>query len=184
MDLLRARAPTSGILEYCFQLDKKLNFRMVDVGGQRSERRKWLHSFENVTSIIFLVAISEYDQKLMESAVQNRLEESRNLFIGINAFPGFEQASIILFLNKTDILEEKILYSHVVDYFPDFEGEKQNAEDAKRFIMEMFTSNEALKSKNIYTYFTCATDTNNIRNVFDAVKDTILQNNLIDYNLV
>ena len=43
--------------------------RMIDVGGQRSERRKWIHSFENVTSVMFLVAISEYDQTL-------RLEES------------------------------------------------------------------------------------------------------------
>lgn len=44
-----------------------LCFRMVDVGGQRSERRKWIHCFENVTSIMFLVALSEYDQVLVES---------------------------------------------------------------------------------------------------------------------
>ena len=52
---------------------------MVDVGGQRSERRKWIHSFENVTSIIFLVAISEYDQKLLERDAhgRNRLDESK-----------------------------------------------------------------------------------------------------------
>ena len=43
------------------------HYRMVDVGGQRSERRKWIHCFENVTSIIFLVALSEYDQILFES---------------------------------------------------------------------------------------------------------------------
>ena len=41
--------------------------RMVDVGGQRSERRKWIHCFENVTSVMFLVAISEYDQTLVET---------------------------------------------------------------------------------------------------------------------
>ncbi len=44
-----------------------LGLRMVDVGGQRSERRKWIHCFENVTSIMFLVALSEYDQVLVES---------------------------------------------------------------------------------------------------------------------
>jgi len=44
-----------------------LRCRMVDVGGQRSERRKWIHCFENVTSIMFLVALSEYDQVLVES---------------------------------------------------------------------------------------------------------------------
>ena len=55
---------------------------MVDVGGQRSERRKWIHCFENVTSIIFLVALSEYDQILFESDNEARrriLEEERLL---------------------------------------------------------------------------------------------------------
>ena len=52
-------------------------FRMVDVGGQRSERRKWIHCFENVTSIIFLVALSEYDQILFES--ENEVSASYNI---------------------------------------------------------------------------------------------------------
>jgi hypothetical protein len=52
---------------------------MVDVGGQRSERRKWIHCFENVTSIIFLVALSEYDQILFES--ENEVQCFMNLSI-------------------------------------------------------------------------------------------------------
>lgn len=40
--------------------------RIVDVGGQKSERRKWIHCFENVTSLIFLASLSEYDQVLEE----------------------------------------------------------------------------------------------------------------------
>lgn len=43
---------------------------MFDVGGQRSERKKWIHCFENVTSIIFCVALSEYDQVLLEESHQ------------------------------------------------------------------------------------------------------------------
>ena len=66
-DILRVRLPTSGIFEYPFDLDK-IRFRIVDVGGQRSERRKWIHSFENVTSIIFFSALSEFDQVLLESS--------------------------------------------------------------------------------------------------------------------
>ncbi|XP_039400017.1 guanine nucleotide-binding protein subunit alpha-14 isoform X2 [Mauremys reevesii] len=64
-DILRVRVPTTGIIEYPFDLENII-FRMVDVGGQRSERRKWIHCFESVTSIIFLVALSEYDQVLAE----------------------------------------------------------------------------------------------------------------------
>lgn len=41
-------------------------FRLFDVGGQRSERKKWIHCFEDVTAIIFCVAMSEYDQVLHE----------------------------------------------------------------------------------------------------------------------
>ena len=39
---------------------------MFDVGGQRSERKKWIHCFENVTALLFVVAISGYDQCLVE----------------------------------------------------------------------------------------------------------------------
>ena len=60
---------------------------MVDVGGQRSERRKWIHCFENVTSIIFLVALSEYDQVLFESDKEV-----------INVFYIFTQVLLTIFL--------------------------------------------------------------------------------------
>ena len=46
---------------------------MFDVGGQRSERKKWIHCFESVTSIIFCTALSEYDQVLLEEKNQVRL---------------------------------------------------------------------------------------------------------------
>ena len=52
---------------------------MVDVGGQRSERRKWIHCFENVTSIMFLVALSEFDQLLFES--ENEVDFGFYLFL-------------------------------------------------------------------------------------------------------
>lgn len=182
-DVLRARAPTTGIIEYPFDLDTII-FRMVDVGGQRSERRKWIHCFENVTSIMFLVALSEYDQVLVESDSENRMEESKALFRTIITYPWFQNSSIILFLNKKDLLEEKIMYSHLADYFPDFEGPQQDAQAAREFILRMFVDLNPDTDKIIYSHFTCATDTENIRFVFAAVKDTILQLNLKEYNLV
>lgn len=39
---------------------------MFDVGGQRSERKKWIHCFEGVTCIIFIAALSAYDMVLVE----------------------------------------------------------------------------------------------------------------------
>ena len=64
-DVLRSRVKTTGITETHFKIGE-LNYKLFDVGGQRSERKKWIHCFENVTAIIFLVAISEYDQLLYE----------------------------------------------------------------------------------------------------------------------
>lgn len=60
-DILLARKPTKGIHEYNFEI-KNVPFKMVDVGGQRSERRRWFECFDSVTSILFLVSSSEYDQ--------------------------------------------------------------------------------------------------------------------------
>ena len=60
-DVLLARQPTKGIHEYDFEI-KNVPFKMVDVGGQRSERRRWFECFDCVTSILFLVSSSEYDQ--------------------------------------------------------------------------------------------------------------------------
>lgn len=182
-DILRVRVPTTGIIEYPFDLEQII-FRMVDVGGQRSERRKWIHCFENVTSIMFLVALSEYDQVLVECDNENRMEESKALFRTIITYPWFSSSSVILFLNKKDLLEEKIMYSHLVDYFPEFDGAPRDPIAAREFILKMFVDLNPDADKIIYSHFTCATDTENIRFVFAAVKDTILQINLKEYNLV
>ncbi|KAK3540193.1 hypothetical protein QTP70_028390 [Hemibagrus guttatus] len=182
-DILRVRVPTTGIIEYPFDLENVI-FRMVDVGGQRSERRKWIHCFENVTSIIFLVALSEYDQVLVECDNENRMEESKALFKTIITYPWFQQSSVILFLNKTDILKEKITHSHLANYFPEFTGPQGDPKAAQEFILKMYQDQNPDKEKTLYSHFTCATDTENIRLIFAAVKDTILRSNLKDFNLV
>ncbi len=70
---------TTGIVETSFLIDGN-TFKMYDVGGQRNERKKWIHCFENVTAVLFVGAISEYDQKLFEDESQNRMVEALSLF--------------------------------------------------------------------------------------------------------
>lgn len=121
-DVLRSRVKTTGITETTFIIGE-LTYRMFDVGGQRSERKKWIHCFENVTTILFLVAISEYDQLLFEDETVNRMQEALTLFDSICNSRWFVKTSIILFLNKIDRFKEKLPVSPMKNYFPDYDGE-------------------------------------------------------------
>ena len=104
------------------ELNTDLACSMFDVGGQRSERKKWIHCFENVTSIIFCVALSEYDQVLLEESSQNRMMESLVLFDSVVNSRWFMRTSIILFLNKVDLFRAKLKKSPLQNYFPDYSG--------------------------------------------------------------
>ncbi|XP_015276893.1 PREDICTED: guanine nucleotide-binding protein G(o) subunit alpha isoform X7 [Gekko japonicus] len=175
-DILRTRVKTTGIVETHFTF-KNLHFRLFDVGGQRSERKKWIHCFEDVTAIIFCVALSGYDQVLHEDETTNRMHESLKLFDSICNNKWFLGTSIILFLNKKDIFEEKIKKSSLTICFPEYIGPGSFTE-AVTYIQSQYESKNKSSNKEIYTHITCATDTNNIQFVFDAVTDVIIANNL------
>ncbi|KAF3933164.1 hypothetical protein ABW19_dt0207928 [Dactylella cylindrospora] len=181
-DVLRSRVKTLGITETTFVIGD-LTYRMFDVGGQRSERKKWIHCFENVTTILFLVAISEYDQLLFEDETVNRMQEALTLFDSICNSRWFIKTSIILFLNKIDRFREKLPFSPMKNYFPDYEGGDDYAA-ACDYILNRFVSLNQSETKQIYTHFTCATDTTQIRFVMAAVNDIIIQENLRSCGLI
>lgn len=175
-DILRTRVKTTGIVETHFTF-KNLHFRLFDVGGQRSERKKWIHCFEDVTAIIFCVALSGYDQVLHEDETTNRVHESMKLFDSICNNKWFRKTSIILFLNKKDIFQEKITKSPLSVCFPEYTGPDTFLE-AVAYIKSQYESKNRSHDKEVYTHETCATDTNNIQFVFDAVTEVIIANNL------
>lgn len=180
-DVLRSRSKTTGIIETEFDIEKS-HFRLVDVGGQRSERKKWMHCFQDVTAVIFCVALSEYDLKLYEDDTTNRMQESLKLFREICNNKWFVETSMILFLNKKDLFEEKISKVDLNVCFPEYTGGK-NYEAATKFITEQFVKQNENTRKHIYPHITCATDTSNIRHVFEAVKDIILHKALDESGL-
>ncbi|KAF9365746.1 guanine nucleotide-binding protein subunit alpha [Mortierella sp. NVP85] len=181
-DVLRSRVKTTGITETTFLIGE-LTYRMFDVGGQRSERKKWIHCFENVTALVFLVAISEYDQLLLEDETVNRMQEALTLFDSICNSRWFVRTSIILFLNKIDRFKEKLPISPMRNYFPDYEG-GDNYDEASEYILKRFVDLNMTDTKQIYTHFTCATDTSQIRFVMAAVGDIIIQANLRECGLL
>lgn len=183
-DVLRSRVKTTGVLETVFEVEgEDIIFRLVDVGGQRSERRKWIHCFEDVTAIIFCVAISEYDLKLYEDNETNRMHESLQLFKELCNTKWFQSTAFILFLNKKDIFEEKIKRVPLNVCFPEYSG-PQTFESTSKFVQDRFLELNDNKAKTIYAHLTCATDTNNIIVVFNAVRDIILNKTLLKIGVV
>jgi len=172
-DILRSRSKTTGITETEFEIENT-KFRMVDVGGQRSERKKWIHCFQDVTAVIFCVALSEYDLKLYEDETVNRMHESLKLFDEICNSKWFSSVSIILFLNKSDLFKEKIKKVDLNVCFPEYK-DGLDFEKASGFITEKFTKiNRNPQGKQVYPHTTQATDTTNIKFVFNAVKNIVL----------
>jgi hypothetical protein len=191
-DVLRSRVRTTGIVENNFTIEGN-KFKMFDVGGQRNERKKWIHCFENVTAVLFVAAISEYDQVLFEDEDTNRIQEALNLFEEICNSRWFQRTSMILFLNKRDLFEKKIdpknpNYKDLREFFPEFDpdsmGEGSIVLKATEFLEDQFLIRKHNDEKTVYAHTTCATDTTNVAAVFNAVKDIIIRNSLADAGLV
>jgi len=176
-DVLRARAKTTGIAEIEFEV-KGTRFKLVDVGGQRSERKKWIHCFQDLTAVLFCASLSEYDQALYEDETVNRMHESLKLFDEICNSRWFSNISIILFLNKADLFKIKIAKVDLKVCFPKYEGGLNYDEGLKHITKEYTSSNKTANSKLIYPHVTCATNTDNVRAVFDATREIIVQRSL------
>jgi len=178
-DLLYARVRTSGIVEEKYQIDGA-SFVMYDVGGQRNERKKWIHCFEEVTAVIFVAALSEYDQNLYEDASTNRMIEAIQLFDEITNNRFFTSSAMILFLNKKDLFEEKInaVDPKSVEVFKDFPGGIGDYDKGVEYFLGKFLEVNRQPDKQVYHHVTCATDSENVSVVFQACKDIILKQNI------
>ncbi|XP_022636642.1 guanine nucleotide-binding protein alpha-1 subunit isoform X3 [Vigna radiata var. radiata] len=199
-DILYARVRTTGVVEIQFSPvgeNKRSGevYRLFDVGGQRNERRKWIHLFEGVTAVIFCAAISEYDQTLYEDENKNRMMETKELFEWVLKQPCFEKTSFMLFLNKFDIFEKKILKVplNVCEWFKEYQPVstgKQEIEHAYEFVKKKF---EELYFQSIAPdhvdrvfkiYRTTALDQKLVKKTFKLVDETLRRRNLFEAGLL
>ncbi len=185
-DALYARVRTSGIVTESYVIDGH-RFEMYDVGGQRNERRKWIHCFENVTAIIFVAALSEYNQKLFEDGATNRMVEALELFEEICENKVFSDAgiSVILFLNKRDLFREKIAVCDIAatPAFADYAGGRDYDAGCAYFTAKFVRLN-ARDDRVVYHHVTCATDTRNVAVVMGSCRDIILKANMASTGLM
>jgi len=179
-DVLLARVKTTQVVMERYRIDG-IDFEMYDVGGQRSERRKWIDCFDSVDAVIFVAALSEYDQNLAESKRTNRMVEALELFRSICNNRAFANTSVMLFLNKKDIFEEKLQYSDIAAQrpFADYGGPPKDFNNGVLYFIEKFK--DCLINDEITDSFiqACtATDTNNMEFVLDSTRTIIMTDNL------
>jgi guanine nucleotide-binding protein G(i) subunit alpha len=157
-DSVKCQVRTTGLVETKFELSG-LVFKVVDTGGQRNERKKWIHGFENVSVVMIVASLSEYDQKLFEDEKTNRMLESMVLFQEICESKWFKKTPIFLVLNKKDIFETKILTSPLSVVFPEYTG-GDSAELALEFIQEQFLAHVPEHKDRVRVFFISSTDEN------------------------
>lgn len=177
-DIVRARVRTTGIVETKFEINRTF-CRIFDVGGQRSERKKWIHCFEAVDILLFVASIAEYDQQLFEDETVPRLTEALTVFEAIANSRWFSRSTVVLFLNKIDLLEAKLPRSSLRAAFPRYDGDDLSLPDACNFFRQMFATLYAPQQKKLYSHFTCATDRAALTKVMNIVADMQTRANII-----
>jgi len=193
-DILRARLRTVGVQEYKIHmgsgssLTTSRDWCFYDVGGARTVRNAWLPFFDTVNAIIFLAPVSAFDEQLSEDVKVNRLEDSLLLWKAICESKLLTKATLILFLNKCDILKQKIQNGAQLSMYLSGYGDKPN--DAATFIKYLKRKfNDAMKSspnpqRTGYFYPTSVIDMKATASTLVAVKDGILREHLRDAEMV
>lgn len=157
-------------------------FNVLDVSGTRLERKNWHRLYNDVTVIIYVVNLVCYDQVLWEHEGINRMEDSLVLFKNVCNDPALENTSIILFLNKKDVFAKKIQYVPItvcrafIGFSEDSSLNIRSFDDASNYIKGVFTAKNITNEKSIFAHLTCATDKENISEIFKDVLRIVSEN--------
>eukprot|EP00924_Labyrinthula_sp_SR-Ha-C_P001188 maker-scaffold_7-snap-gene-16.3-mRNA-1 protein AED:0.01 eAED:0.01 QI:169/1/1/1/1/1/3/334/370 len=185
-EILLSRVRTTGVVTELYK-QKDSNFQVIDVGGQRSERRKWLNVFRDVSGVIFMVSMSAYNQGLFEDPNVNRLKEALDLWEETAAREELQDAALILFFNKFDLFQKKYFYEGIPLEKPRLsclepptkEDEKGDVEcpRAKKWFELTFKKN-LNRQEEIYHHFITALDADLMKTVIQNTTFFVLERQL------
>lgn len=148
---------------------------MFQISGQRSERRKWIHQFENAF-IIYFVDASSYNEVNTEDWSQNRLMESLDDFDNVVNSRWFTNSHcVILFLSNMHAFRQKLGRYPMSSYFPDYTG-GDDISRASKYILERLKS--VNRSLEFYSNFCETPDSIAIRVAITAIQDSIILRNI------
>eukprot|EP01083_Nonionella_stella_P143860 447971_1 len=196
-DYLRFRKRSTGFYQTKIKLNVRnlgfYTFAFTDVGGQRSERRKWMHCVsEDVDAVLYVIALSDYDMTMFEDHRKNRLVDSIELFENIMIKGDFfGNKSVLLFFNKYDLFVEKIKKVPITVAFDDFptgEMDPHDADDVVRFVaskfLTVFTGAGVNLRSPLHIRRTTALKTDNIDKMFGDVQFDLVEEKLRGFNLL
>ena len=122
--------------------------------------------------MLFVVAMSEYDQVLLEDDQVNRMQESLRVFAEICDCPFLASSHFLLFLNKKDVFDEKISFSPITNCFPEYDG-GDDKNSAAIFVRQRYR-NQNKQDREVYSHYTNAKDTQTVKVIYQVMMDTIL----------
>jgi len=171
-DILQARQRTTGIVETKFKRDK-INWTILDVGGQRTERRKWIHCFaDRVHAIIYVAALDEFDVVEPEEPSLSKMEESLAVFEKVMDMEIYQEICVLLFLNKIDLFKTKIQQVDMSKTFPEYKG-GPDFDKSVEFINQLYLNRVTKRKEPVYVHATCAINSRQISEIFEQVMNTI-----------
>eukprot|EP00455_Lapot_gusevi_P032146 TRINITY_DN3503_c0_g1_i5.p1 TRINITY_DN3503_c0_g1~~TRINITY_DN3503_c0_g1_i5.p1 ORF type:complete len:393 (-),score=117.53 TRINITY_DN3503_c0_g1_i5:51-1229(-) len=184
-DMLMARIRTTGIVVNEFDIKRPdpepdepdcISFQVVDVGGQRNERRKWINCFDDVKAIIFTVSLAGYNQVLFEDHSKKRITEDLELFDTITKRPQFRDTPVFLWFNKKDLFEKMILTDDLAIVYPEYKGGKSLI-PALEFVTALFKA-RAPQGKLIEHQYVSARVKKDIKEAFQQVTENLYKHNV------
>ncbi|KAL0062931.1 guanine nucleotide-binding protein subunit alpha [Marasmius tenuissimus] len=130
-NLLEWYVRTSGAYQNLFTIQDN-QYVYWDCGGQRSERKKWVHYYHQVDVVVFVVSLIEYNRVLLEDH------------------------SVILVFNQMDLLADKLKSSPLQNHFPDYDG-GPDTNAACEYIKNQFLKHVS-PEQNVTVHFMSALD--------------------------
>lgn len=194
-DILRARIRTLGVQEYYLKFevgnerDVGKEWCIYDVGGSRTSRAAWLPYFSDVHAILFLAPISAFDERLVEDRRVNRLEDTFLLWNSIAKSELLKGCILILFMNKCDVLDEKLKAGVRVNRYMTSYGARPN--DVATFssylkvkFRELLQAGIPDAQRPFYCFTTSVVDAEATAKTLASVRDGVLQSYLQKASLV
>ncbi|VDB89356.1 unnamed protein product [Peniophora sp. CBMAI 1063] len=184
-DVLHVRLQTLGVTEHSFDIDfggGRYNWLLYDVGGARGQRHAWVPYFDDATAIIFLAPISAFDQYLEEDPRTNRIDDSLQLFTAICTNKLLKHSSLVLMLNKTDLLKKKLNAGiQVRKYITSFGDRPNRFEEVAEYFRAHFSQVHKRKGQTkqqLYTHFTSMLDIRATQKIIVDVNEAIIKSYL------